>query len=124
MEFLVLLHPVLIIIFTAVSSVVLAFLLQQGEDVIDSAFSQRVVSQTIYQLPVWVPKSPCGPVFTGSVLEFASIAGPAIRQQAAPVSGSSCSFHSMKNRKPLHLVLVPVARQSHPLRKCATRHLF
>jgi hypothetical protein len=39
MEFLVLLHPVLIIIFVAVSSVVLTFLLQQGEDVIDSAFS-------------------------------------------------------------------------------------
>jgi hypothetical protein len=39
MEFLVLLHPVLIIIFVAVSSVVFTFLLQQGEDVIDSAFS-------------------------------------------------------------------------------------
>jgi hypothetical protein len=63
MEFLVLLHPVLIIIFVAVSSVVLAFLLQQGEDVIDSAFSRRVVSRTIYQLPGRVAKTHLQPSF-------------------------------------------------------------
>jgi hypothetical protein len=45
-------------IFVTASSVVLAFLLQQGEDVIDSAFSRRVVLRSIYQLPGRVPKSP------------------------------------------------------------------
>ncbi len=47
------------------------------------------------------PKLTSSPVFTGSVLVFASTAGPAVRQQAAPVSCSSCSFHSQKNRQPL-----------------------
>ncbi len=32
---------------------------------------------------------------------FSSSAGPAVHHQATLVSGSSCSFHSRKNRQPL-----------------------
>jgi hypothetical protein len=55
----------------------------------------------VYRCLVGYPKTPCSPVFTRSVLVFSSTAGPAVRQQAAPVSGSSSSFHSQKNRQPL-----------------------
>ncbi len=85
MEFLDLLYPVLISIFVAISSVVFAFFLQQGEDdVIDLAFSRRVVSRTIYQLPGRVPISPLQASFLPEpLLAFPSSADPAVRQQTA-----------------------------------------
>ena len=56
----------------------------------------------VYSCLVGYPKAPCSPVFAGPILAFSSSAGPAVHQQAAPVSGFSSSFHSRKNRRPLH----------------------
>jgi hypothetical protein len=86
-----------------------AYILQRREDgVIDSALSHVLARDpstcllSVYSCLVGYPKAPCSPVFTGSVLVFSSTAGPAVCQQAAPVSCSSSSFHSQKNGRPLH----------------------